>query len=73
MKKRNDKNLIMFMPSIESGGVEKNFFMINNFLTKKFNKLTLITISKNHLDALTPCVLQKASNVFISSEVSVMK
>lgn len=47
MKKRNDKNLIMFMPSIESGGVEKNFFMINNFLTKKFNKLTLITISKN--------------------------
>ena len=47
MNKKKDKNFIMFIPSIEDGGVEKNFFLINNFLIKKFNKLTLITISKD--------------------------
>ena len=31
------------MPSIERGGVEKNFFIISNFLQKKFNDLTIIT------------------------------
>ena len=29
------KKIIMFMPSIERGGVEKNFFIISNFLQKK--------------------------------------
>tara|TARA_B100001741_G_scaffold311718_1_gene313455 strand:- start:3893 stop:4969 length:1077 start_codon:yes stop_codon:yes gene_type:complete len=38
----------MFMPSIEGGGVEKNLFLVSNFLVKKFDKLTLITISKNY-------------------------
>lgn len=38
----------MFMPSIEGGGVEKNLFIVSNFLIKKFNKVTLITISKNY-------------------------
>ena len=47
MNKKKDKNFIMFIPSIEDGGVEKNFFLISNFLIKKFNKLTLITISKD--------------------------
>ena len=37
------KKIIMFMPSIERGGVEKNFFIISNFLQKKFNNLTIIT------------------------------
>ena len=37
------KKIIMFMPSIERGGVEKNFFIISNFLQKKFNDLTIIT------------------------------
>ncbi len=31
------------MPSIERGGVEKNFFIISNFLQKKFNNLSIIT------------------------------
>jgi len=34
------------MPSIEGGGVEKNLFIITNFLTKKHNNLSLITVSK---------------------------
>ena len=35
------------MPSIENGGVEKNLFLICNFLAKKTKKISLITISKN--------------------------
>jgi len=35
------------MPSIEIGGVEKNFIIISNFLASKFNKLTVITTSIN--------------------------
>ena len=42
----SQKRLIIFMPSIEGGGVEKNLFIISNFLTKKINDISLITISK---------------------------
>ena len=41
------KKLILFMPSVEGGGVEKNFFIISNFLAKKINGATLITAEKN--------------------------
>ena len=34
------------MPSIEGGGVEKNFFIISNYLATKFFNVTLITISR---------------------------
>ncbi len=35
------------MPCIDTGGVEKNFFLISNFLAKNINNVTVITISKN--------------------------
>ena len=35
------------MPSIEGGGVEKNLFLITNYLSKELNNITLITASKN--------------------------
>ena len=38
------KKIIMFMPSIEGGGVEKNFFIVANYLCN-FNKISVITIS----------------------------
>ena len=41
------KKLIIFMPSIEGGGVEKNFFIISNYLYKKFDNICLITSSEN--------------------------
>mgnify|MGYP000876603776 CR=1 FL=1 len=41
------KKLILFMPSIEGGGVEKNFFIISNYLAKKLDKTILITAEKN--------------------------
>ena len=41
------KKLILFMPSIEGGGVEKNFFIISNYLASKIDKVILITAENN--------------------------
>lgn len=41
------KKLIIFMPSIEGGGVEKNLFIISNYLRGKINDISLITISNS--------------------------
>ena len=35
--------MIIFMPSVEGGGVEKNFFIISNYLANKFDKVFLVT------------------------------
>ena len=32
------KNIVIFIPSIESGGVEKNLFYILNHIQYKFNR-----------------------------------
>ena len=40
------KKLIIFMPTIEEGGVEKNLFIISNYLIEKISNISLITISK---------------------------
>ena len=37
--------IILFMPHIDIGGVEKNFFLISNFLAKNRNNIVVITIS----------------------------
>ena len=39
--------IIMFMPSIEGGGVEKNFFIISNYLSN-FKNISVITISNKY-------------------------
>ena len=47
------KKIILFMPSIEDGGVEKNFFNIANYLVKKIDKIAIVTgnnINKKKLD-----------------------
>ena len=36
------------MPSIEGGGVEKNLFIVSNYLVKNFKSVSLITISKKY-------------------------
>ena len=38
-----ERTLIIFNPSIEGGGVEKNLFIIINFLSKKIKKIKLIS------------------------------
>ena len=42
------KKLIIFMPSIEGGGVEKNLYLVSNYLAKKKLRLSLITISNKY-------------------------
>ncbi len=37
------KNIVLFIPSIEGGGVEKNFFLITNYLSKKHKKIFVVT------------------------------
>ena len=39
------KKLIIFIPSIEGGGVEKNLFIISNYLKHKIKNISVITIS----------------------------
>lgn len=48
-----DKKIILFMPSIEGGGVEKNFFVISNYLAKKKNNVLLVTAEKRFLNKLS--------------------
>ncbi len=43
---KTKKKLIIFMPFIGGGGVEKNLFLISNFLSKKVGSLKVCTISK---------------------------
>ena len=46
----NFKNeLVIFIPSIEDGGVEKNLYLITNYLSKKIENISLITSSKNKI------------------------
>lgn len=37
------KKLIIFIPSIEDGGVEKNLYLISKFLSNKFKNIILLT------------------------------
>ena len=41
------KKLIIFIPHLNIGGVEKNFYIISNFLIKKIKDISIITINKN--------------------------
>ena len=47
MKNKSKKRLIIFMPSIEGGGVEKNLFLIANYLTSKLSNISILTANKN--------------------------
>lgn len=42
----NQKKLIIFIPSIEGGGVEKNLIIIANYLSNKIKNISLISASK---------------------------
>ena len=40
------RDLIIFIPSIEGGGVEKNLFYLTNYIHSKFKNIYLITADK---------------------------
>ena len=41
------KNVIIFIPSIEDGGVEKNLYEVSNYLTKNNINLEILTTNNN--------------------------
>ena len=67
------KKLIIFMPSIEGGGVEKNFFLISNYLTKEFINISLITSSKNVKNINSNIKLITTKNIFILNNLRIFK
>ena len=42
-----EKKLIFFIPSIEDGGVEKNLFIVANYLAKKNMNIEVLTCNAN--------------------------
>ncbi len=44
------------MPTIEGGGVEKNFFLITNYLSTKFEDISVISLSNSYRKKLNPRV-----------------
>jgi len=39
--------IVIFIPSIDRGGAEKNLFIIANYLSQKFKKISVVTTSKS--------------------------
>jgi glycosyltransferase involved in cell wall biosynthesis len=68
------KKLIIFMPSIEKGGVGKNFFAISNFLTDYIEKITIITANNNHNNKINNKIFIKCpSNNFWNNKKRIFK
>ena len=42
------KNLLLFIPSIEKAGVEKNLFILSNYFSKHIKNVYIITANNNH-------------------------
>ena len=42
------KNVLLFAPMIGGGGVEKNLFLIANYFSYKFQKVSIISTSKEY-------------------------
>jgi len=40
--------LLIFIPSIEDGGVEKNLFLLSNYLSKKINSVEILSCNYNY-------------------------
>ena len=57
------KEIIIFMPSINGGGVEKNFFLITNYLSSKFNKISVVSLSKEYQKKLNPSIKLISINI----------
>ena len=47
-----EKKLLIFIPHIKGGGVEKNFFLLSNYLTNKISSIFVITVNKEFKNKL---------------------
>ena len=66
-KKQNKKKIIIFNPSIEDGGVEKNLYLIANFLAKMKKKIYLISSDINRKNKFSKKIDFLYSNYFLNS------
>ena len=43
-----NKNVVFFIPYIGGGGVEKNLFLVSNYISKKIPNIYICTLYKKH-------------------------
>ena len=65
------KKLLIFIPHIGGGGVEKNFFILSNFLIKKVKDVSIITVNKDSKKKLNKKIkiISPKSNRFKNSYI----
>ena len=64
------KNLLIYIPSIEGGGVEKLLYLISNYFVKKKIDITILTTfnnKKKYFNKKTKIISLKRKNNFIKS------
>ena len=66
-------NIIYFIPSIEGGGVEKNFFLLLKYLSKKYDKIFIISADRKLPKNLNGIVQLSPSFKFSSQNKRVFK
>ena len=62
------KSLLLFIPSIENGGVEKNLYLIANYLAKTSLSVKILTAfddKKKLFDKKIRIISLKRKNIFI--------
>jgi glycosyltransferase involved in cell wall biosynthesis len=62
------KEIIIFAPSIEDGGVEKNLYNISNYLAEKIDNISLITSTKKSKKFFSKKINFCTSNSFFFSK-----
>ena len=68
------KNIVIFIPSIESGGVEKNLFYILNHIQYKFNRVFLVSADQFKNKKITKNIkLLSPSSKYFSDKSRVIK
>ena len=66
----NKNKLILFMPSIEGGGVEKNLILIGNYFSKKLKKVSIITYDKGFISSFSRRINFISFTIFKRKKVS---
>ena len=67
------KKLIIFFPSIENGGVEKNLFIISNFLSKKIKDVNIITSYPKKIKEKNKKIKVITSNIDVHQKSRIFK
>ena len=69
---KKTKSLLMFIPSIENGGVEKNLYLIANYLAKTSLSVKILTAfndKKKLFDKKIRIISLKRKNIIIKSRL----